>query len=160
MFFQQSKKQESEAAKFQAEILNMAWRSMSEHTEKTLKEVRETLKANPKDANALFTLGLYYKLGQGVKQDVYQACRYYIKAANEGHAQACYELAESYLKGNPLLGIDKNVATAREYIDKGIELGKGKEFNKQEAYLFQLKFLKKAVDNLFPQNEVYPTLQI
>lgn len=158
MFFHQSKKQETEAAKFQAQLQDLLWKTRSQGTQETLTAVNAALKINPNDANALFRLGFYYKQGRGVKQDVHEARRCYSKAAEQGHAEACYELAMSYMKGNSLLGIDKNIDTAKKYADMGLERGKDKGFERQKSYYSQLKALREVMEDMYPTAESSPTL--
>jgi len=51
------------------------------------------------DAEAQFSLGLSYDIGNGVAEDHKEAVRWYTKAAEQGHADAQYRLGFSYHYG-------------------------------------------------------------
>ena len=56
-------------------------------------------KANSDDAEAQFSLGLMYELGQGVPQDYAEAVKWYRMAAEQGHAAAQFNLGLMYAEG-------------------------------------------------------------
>lgn len=51
------------------------------------------------NADAQFTLGIRYKVGDGVERDRKVAAEWFQKAANQDHARAQYELAQCYEMG-------------------------------------------------------------
>ncbi|HHF3780583.1 TPA: tetratricopeptide repeat protein, partial [Haemophilus influenzae] len=51
------------------------------------------------NASVQFNLGLMYSKGQGVKQDDFEAVKWYRKAAEQGHAKAQYNLGNMYANG-------------------------------------------------------------
>lgn len=65
----------------------------------------------------LYEMGIRYLHGWVVQVDLQQAFAHLDKAAQCGHAGACYELARQYIDGNTTLGIVKNLDTAQKYID-------------------------------------------
>ncbi|WP_048954519.1 tetratricopeptide repeat protein, partial [Haemophilus influenzae] len=50
-------------------------------------------------ANAQANLGSMYAIGRGVKQDVFEAVKWYRKAAEQGDAKAQLNLGVTYAKG-------------------------------------------------------------
>ena len=61
-----------------------------------------------------------YKNGRGVRQDYVKALEWYTKAANQGDAQAQYNLGLMYYKGE---GVRQNTATAKEWFGKACDNG-------------------------------------
>jgi hypothetical protein len=53
-------------------------------------------RANTGDREALYTLGVSYSLGFGVKKDKSKAKSYFLQAADKGHADAQYELGKIF----------------------------------------------------------------
>ena len=51
------------------------------------------------NAKAQFNLGVMYEVGQGVKQDDFEAVKWYRQAAEQGEANAQAILGFSYLLG-------------------------------------------------------------
>lgn len=72
------------------------------------------------DSEALYTLGLMYDLGQGVKQDYRKAVRLYQKAAEQGHALGQFNLGTMYDLGN---GITQSSEQAFYWFQQAAEQG-------------------------------------
>ncbi|HHF4729317.1 TPA: tetratricopeptide repeat protein [Haemophilus influenzae] len=72
------------------------------------------------DANVQFNLGVMYAEGQGVKQDDFEAVKWYRKAAEQGHANAQAILGFSYLLGK---GVQVNKSLAKEWFGKACDNG-------------------------------------
>ena len=51
------------------------------------------------DKDAQFNLGVMYEQGRGVPHSLKHACKLYIKAANRGHAEACFYMGLKYQDG-------------------------------------------------------------
>ena len=70
-----------------------------------------TIRANAEqgDADAQFRLGLTYKDGNGVGEDMAEAVIWFQKAAEQGQAHARYHLGEAFSHGT---GVMKNEPTA------------------------------------------------
>lgn len=64
------------------------------------------------EINMLFTLGKAYELGIGVGKNIIQAVMMYTQAADKGHAEAAYRIAEMYRKGE---GLPQNMESAIQY---------------------------------------------
>ena len=72
------------------------------------------------DAIAQSLLGSVYKEGQGVKQDYFEAVKWYRQAAEQGDTDAQTLLGFSYLLGT---GIQVNKALAKEWLGKACDNG-------------------------------------
>ncbi|HHV6447566.1 TPA: tetratricopeptide repeat protein, partial [Haemophilus influenzae] len=73
------------------------------------------------DANVQFNLGVMYAKGQGVKQDDFEAVKWFRKAAEQGHAKAQAILGFSYLLGER--GVQVNKSLAKEWFGKACDNG-------------------------------------
>ena len=73
------------------------------------------------DANVQFNLGVMYAKGQGVKQDDFEAVKWYRKAAEQGYADAQAMLGFSYLLGQS--GVQVNKSLAKEWFGKACDNG-------------------------------------
>ena len=62
---------------------------------------------------------MYYN-GQGVRQDYTQAVQWYRKAAEQGDAEAQYNLGLMYYKGE---GVRQDLALAQEWFGKACQNG-------------------------------------
>ncbi|KAK8844370.1 hypothetical protein M9Y10_024227 [Tritrichomonas musculus] len=78
------------------------------------------MKAESGDAQAQFSLGCCYSLGEGVIQDKKKAFEYYMMAAEQGHIKAQYLVASSYSYGK---GIEQDKKKAFEFYLKAAEQG-------------------------------------
>jgi TPR repeat protein len=67
------------------------------------------------NAEAQCAMGDRYRLGQGVAQNWFDACRWYQMAAEQGHAQAQCTLAGCYAEGK---GVKKDLAHAFAWYEK------------------------------------------
>jgi len=74
------------------------------------------------NADAQFTLGLMYREGKGVPQDVKEATAWLSKAAEQGQTEAQENLGLSYAKG---LGVERDWVQADKWF--GIAAASGKE---------------------------------
>ena len=72
------------------------------------------------DARAQNSLGVMYRLGQGVAQDFVEAVRWYREAADQGYAKAQLNLGVMYDYGR---GVPKNNAEAVKWYRKAAEKG-------------------------------------
>ena len=72
------------------------------------------------DAIAQSLLGSVYEEGQGVKQDYFEAVKWYRQAAEQGDTDAQTLLGFSYLLGT---GIQVNKALAKEWLGKACDNG-------------------------------------
>lgn len=70
---------------------------------------RYAIAGNPDDADALYSLGLDYRDGNGVDRDVYAAARNLLAAAELGHSEAQLAIADLYRQG---LGVHRNDVAA------------------------------------------------
>ena len=61
-----------------------------------------------------------YDKGEGVRQDYLKARQWYEKAANQGYAQAQFNLGVIYYHGK---GVRQNIATAKELFGKACDNG-------------------------------------
>ena len=73
------------------------------------------------DANVQFNLGVMYAEGQGVKQDDFEAVKWYRQAAEQGYANAQAILGFSYLLGQS--GVQVNKSLAKEWFGKACDNG-------------------------------------
>uniref|UniRef100_A0A915KZW9 Sel1 repeat family protein n=1 Tax=Romanomermis culicivorax TaxID=13658 RepID=A0A915KZW9_ROMCU len=71
-----------------------------------------------KHADATYNLGLCFYKGYGVNKDFERAMALWIKAADEGHNKAQYQVAVGYIRGMGNLPKNKNLAL--KYLDKSI----------------------------------------
>ena len=107
------------------------------------------------DANVQFNLGVMYAEGQGVKQDDFEAVKWYRKAAEQGDANAQAYLGLAYTEGR---GVRQDYTEAVKWFRKAAEqghanaqailgfsylLGKGVQVNKSLAK----EWFGKACDN-------------
>ncbi|MFU2077518.1 tetratricopeptide repeat protein [Avibacterium endocarditidis] len=74
-------------------------------------------------AKAQYNLGVMYKNGQGVKQDDFQAVKWYQKAAEQGNAQAQAMLGAMYTLGQ---GVKQDRNLAKMWAGKACENGEQK----------------------------------
>ncbi|HHF4685197.1 TPA: tetratricopeptide repeat protein [Haemophilus influenzae] len=72
-------------------------------------------------AKAQFNLGVMYAKGQGVKQDDFEAVKWFRKAAEQGDADAQAILGFSYLLGQS--GVQVNKSLAKEWFGKACDNG-------------------------------------
>ena len=72
------------------------------------------------NASAQFNLGNMYRRGQGVKQDNFEAVKWYRKAAEQGNAKAQVLLGLAYLLGK---GVQFNKSLAKEWFYKACDNG-------------------------------------
>ncbi|WP_425451084.1 tetratricopeptide repeat protein [Avibacterium avium] len=71
-------------------------------------------------ASAQFNLGNMYSTGRGVKQDYFQAFKWYQKAAEQGNAQAQAMLGTMYALGQ---GVKQDRNLAKMWAGKACENG-------------------------------------
>ncbi|KAF9088993.1 hypothetical protein BGX23_006994 [Mortierella sp. AD031] len=69
---------------------------------------------------AQFTIGVLYKLGQGVPQNYSLAVDWFRKAADQGHVDAQYDIGNMYMYGQ---GVPKNDAQASVWFKKAVDQG-------------------------------------
>ena len=72
------------------------------------------------DADAQFNLGNMYDNGKGVKQDYFEAVKWYRKVAEQGNANAQVLLGFLYILGK---GVQRNKALAKEWFGKACDNG-------------------------------------
>ncbi|HHF7224569.1 TPA: tetratricopeptide repeat protein [Haemophilus influenzae] len=72
------------------------------------------------DANVQFNLGVMYAEGQGVKQDDFEAVKWYRKAAEQGDANAQAYLGLAYTEGR---GVRQDYTEAVKWFRKAAEQG-------------------------------------
>ena len=107
------------------------------------------------DAIAQSLLGSVYEEGQGVKQDYFEAVKWYRKAAGQGHANAQANLGSAYVAGR---GVRQDDTEAVKWFKKAAENGSADgQFKLGLAYLIGLgiqkdrtlakEWLGKACDN-------------
>ncbi|HHF6640454.1 TPA: tetratricopeptide repeat protein, partial [Haemophilus influenzae] len=72
-------------------------------------------------AKAQFNLGVMYAKGQGVKQDDFEAVKWFRKAAEQGDADAQAILGFLYLLGER--GVQVNKSLAKEWFGKACDNG-------------------------------------
>lgn len=71
-------------------------------------------------ASVQFNLGLMYSQGQGVKQDAFEAVKWYRKAAEQGDAKAQFSLGLMYLNGS---GVKQDYVKAVKWFHQAAEQG-------------------------------------
>ena len=81
-------------------------------------ELRE--KAEQGDVESLYQLGKRYGQGDGVDKDLTKAFNNFCKAAEGGHAKACYNLSVCYSKG---LGTPKDEVLAKRWKQEAVNRG-------------------------------------
>ena len=81
-------------------------------------ETTET-RAGHGDAEAQFSLGVKFA-GEGATQDYAKAARWYLKAADQRHALAQFNLAIMYAAGQ---GVTRDEAASRGWMQKAADLG-------------------------------------
>ncbi|WP_314342962.1 tetratricopeptide repeat protein [Haemophilus parahaemolyticus] len=107
------------------------------------------------DAKAQFNLGNMYLNGRGVKQDDFEAVKWYRKAAEQGDAEAQANLGSAYTAGR---GVRQDDTEAVKWVTKAAENGSAAgQFKLGVAYLLGLsvqkdrtlakEWLGKACDN-------------
>src|ERR1700689_1592024 len=74
----------------------------------------------PEVPKTTFNRGLAYWYGQGVPQDYVAAANWYLKAAEQGYAEAQYHLGQMFAIGQ---GIPHNDAEAAKWYRKAAEQG-------------------------------------
>ncbi|HHF6610725.1 TPA: tetratricopeptide repeat protein, partial [Haemophilus influenzae] len=72
------------------------------------------------DAKAQLSLGVMYDEGRGVKQDDFEAMKWYRKTAEQGNANAQALLGFAYLLGK---GVQFNKSLAKEWLGKACDNG-------------------------------------
>ena len=72
------------------------------------------------DAKAQFNLGLMYETGRGVKQDDFEAVKWYRQAAKQGEKRAQFNLGVRYFNGN---GVRQDDEQAKEWFGKACDNG-------------------------------------
>ena len=106
-------------------------------------------------AGAQFNLGVMYENGDGIKQDDFEAVKWYRKAAEQGDADAQANLGSAYGAGR---GVRQDYAEAVKWVKKAAENGSADgQFKLGLAYLiglgiqkdrtFAKEWLGKACDN-------------
>jgi len=111
-------------------------------------------KAEKGDAEAQFTVGYFYAVGQGVTKDEIEAVKWYRKAADQNLAGAQFNLATCYEKGQGVAkdmveavrwyrkAADQNVAEAQYNLGQCYLHGEGVTSNNLEA----VKWYRKAAE--------------
>lgn len=72
------------------------------------------------DAEAQYYLGLMYVNGRGVKQDDFEAVKWYRQAAEHGNIKAQVQLGFAYILGK---GVQVNKSLATEWFGKACDNG-------------------------------------
>ncbi|MGC2046999.1 MAG: tetratricopeptide repeat protein [Gallionella sp.] len=88
------------------------------------------------NANAQFNLGLMYREGKGVPQDVKEATAWLSKAAEQGHVEAQENLGLSYAKG---LGVERDWVQADKWFSIAAASGKESAINNQKVVEVHMK---------------------
>lgn len=127
-------------------LSHMIWERMQ--TDSRIRTEYAQARADNDDVVGLYEIGMRYLHGWGVSVDVHRAQYSLDKAAKQGHAGACYELAKQYIHGNSMRSIPKDLEKAKEYIS----YGKNKERReydtinyKQEDSVRELISLEKVI---------------
>lgn len=76
--------------------------------------------ANAGDRNAQFELGKLYGNGNGVPVDQEESAKWYLKAASNGHPEACGRLGYRYAEG---IGVKKDLSKAIHWTKRGADEG-------------------------------------
>ena len=102
-------------------------------------------------AHGYYIMAMYFRYGwAGVHVDYNHALSMYEKAADKGHAGACYELARLYIQGNALMGVEKNSEKAAQYANKELDrnnIGNIDGYS-QADYTEQLEGLKRVISSI------------
>ena len=69
---------------------------------------------------AIYALGTWYLFGKFVEKDLGKAFESFLKASNDNHPEACFDLAKCYEEG---IGVNKNLNNAFESYLKAALLG-------------------------------------
>ena len=72
------------------------------------------------DADAQYNLGLMYDNGRGVKQDDFEAVKWFRQAAEQGYTDAQFNLGVMYAKGQ---GVRQDKGQAKEWFGKACDNG-------------------------------------
>jgi len=111
-------------------------------------------KAEKGDAEAQFTVGYFYAVGQGVAKDEIEAVKWYRKAADQNLAGAQFNLASCYDRGQGVAkdmteavkwyrkAADQNLALAQFNLGSCYMHGEGVALNEMEA----VKWYRKAAE--------------
>ena len=92
------------------------------------------------NASVQFNLGVMYENGQGVKQDDFEAVKWYRKAAEQGDAEAQTNLGAMYSNGR---GVKQDYAESVKWVTKAAENGSAAgQFKLGAAYLLGLSVQK------------------
>jgi len=75
------------------------------------------------EADAQFSLGLSYDIGQGVPQNYSEAAKWYRRAAEQGHAKAQFNLGLSYDRAK---GVPQSHSEAAKWYRRAAEQGHAK----------------------------------
>ncbi|MES9920965.1 MAG: tetratricopeptide repeat protein [Candidatus Thiodiazotropha sp.] len=84
------------------------------------------------EADGAYGMGMLYATGEGVAQDLFEAVRWFEKAADAGHPQAIDLLATAYLNGG--LALTKDSAKAIDLLERGAALGHTPSIERLKAY--------------------------
>ena len=87
-----------------------------------------------------YIVGVYYNLGTFVKKDNVEAAKWYLKAANDGLANAQHMMGVFHTAGT---GVPKNMATAGQWFKKAIE----------QKYTPSLMYLGRQLGGPFTKNK-------
>jgi TPR repeat protein len=100
------------------------------------------------DAEAQFRLGLMYREGKGVTQDVKEAAAWLSKAAEQGQVEAQENLGLSYAKG---LGVERDWVQADKWFNIAAASGKETAINNQKVVEVHMQPEKIAEANALAQ---------
>ena len=101
-------------------------------------------RANMGDAEAQYSLGVFYEEGNGVERDYVKARYWYKRAAENGNIKAQTAIGFIYEKGN---GVEKNYAEAIYWYKKAAEQGDVKI----QTYLGCLYYMGQGIDKDYSQ---------
>ena len=104
------------------------FRRLFSRPEKPAVETTETTetRAGHGDAEAQFSLGVRFA-GEGAAQDYAQAAQWYLKAADQSHSLAQFNLAIMYAAGQ---GVPRDEAKSKAWMQKAADLGDaGAQYN-------------------------------
>lgn len=76
--------------------------------------------SEPEDPDAQFTLGYNYSTGNGVEKDLVEGAKWYLRAAEQGHAYAQFNLATVYSTGQ---GVVEDKAEAAKWFRRAAQMG-------------------------------------
>jgi len=100
-----------------------------------------------------YQMATRYRHGWGVEINCDKSIELYKKAAENGHAGACYELARLYLQGNVVMGFGQDVSKAKLYANLGTDAAEEKyscEGYDQKHYINESQKLFVLINNIFP----------